>query len=144
MPFSTETIQGLVGGGGLTSIVAYIINKKNNKADFLTKVENIYTGLANVLKADNEKLKEEIKEIREDFKLVRADYRLLQEQFNTIQIAYAREIERSQNWEKLHTQLSEKYDILEKDYESLKSFCEKIKLELDKYKKTHKLNESKN
>ena len=51
------------------------------------------------------------------------------------------EVERSQNWEKLHRELTEKYNALEKDHEALKSFCEKIKIELDKYKKINKPNE---
>lgn len=138
MTFSNETIQGLIGGGGLTTIAAYIINRKSTKADFLTKVENIYTGLAEVLKADNEKLKDDIKDFKEDFKLLRNDYRSLQEQFNNMQLSYLNEIKRSENWEKLHKELNEKYTALEKDHENLKTFCEKIKKELDIYKKSNK------
>ena len=84
---------------------------------------------------ENNELKEEILGFKKEFKQIREDYRVLQEQFNSIQLAYAMEVERSQNWEKLHRELTEKYNALEKDHEALKSFCEKIKIELDKYKK---------
>ena len=141
MNWLIENWQGLLGGGSVTSIIAYLINKDNNKADFLTKVENIYNGLADILKVENEGLKEEIREFKKDFRQIRDDYRILQEQFNNIQLAYAREVERSQNWEKLHRELTEKYNALERDHEALKVFCEKIKVELDKYKKTNKANE---
>ena len=139
MEWLTENWQGILGGGTITSIVAYIVNKDNNKADFLTKVESLYNGLADTLKVENNELKEEILGFKKDFKQIREDYRVLQEQFNNIQLAYAMEVERSQNWEKLHRELTEKYNALEKDYETLKAFCEKIKVELDKYKKNKKI-----
>lgn len=141
MEWLTENWQGILGGGTITSIVAYIVNKDNNKADFLTKVESLYNGLADTLKVENNELKEEILGFKKEFKQIREDYRVLQEQFNSIQLAYAMEVERSQNWEKLHRELTEKYNTLEKDHEALKSFCEKIKIELDKYKKINKPNE---
>ena len=138
MEWLIENWQGIVGGGSITSIIAYLINKDNNKADFLSKVESIYTGLASILKVENEGLKEEIKDFKKEFRQIRENYRILQEQFNNIQLAYTMEVERSQNWEKLHRELTEKYNALEKDHEALKSFCEKIKVELDKYKKSNK------
>lgn len=141
MKWLTENWQGILGGGTITSIVAYIVNKDNNKADFLTKVESLYNGLADTLKVENNELKEEILGFKKEFKQIREDYRVLQEQFNSIQLAYAMEVERSQNWEKLHRELTEKYNALGKDHEALKAFCEKIKIELDKYKKINKPNE---
>lgn len=125
----SQNWQSIVGTGTITTIINYFFNKKNSKADFLTKVEGIYSGLVDELKEDRESLKGDIKE----FKL---DLRSLQDQFNTIQLAYAREVEVSQNWEKLHRQLMEKHEALARDHEALKLFCEKLKLELDKYKKT--------
>jgi uncharacterized coiled-coil DUF342 family protein len=125
----SQNWQSIVGTGTITTIINYLFNKKNSKADFLTKVEAIYSGLVDELKEDRESLKVEIK----DFK---SDLRSLQDQFNTIQLAYAREVEVSQNWEKLHRQLMEKHEALARDHEALKLFCEKLKLELDKYKKT--------
>lgn len=125
----SQNWQSIVGTGTITTIINYFFNKKNSKADFLIKVEGIYSGLVDELKEDRESLKTEIKEFK-------SDLRSLQDQFNTIQLAYAREVEVSQNWEKLHRQLMEKHEALAKDHEALKLFCEQLKLELDKYKKT--------
>ena len=138
MDWLIENWQGIVGGGSLTTLVTFIVNRKSNKADFLIKIENLYNGAVDSLQKDREILKEEIREFKEDFKQLRADYRNLQDQFNNIQLAYTMEVERAQNWEKLHRELTEKYNALEKDHEALKSFCEKIKVELDKYKKSNK------
>lgn len=138
MNWLTENWQGILGGGSLTTLVTFIVNRKSNKADFLIKIENLYNGAVDSLQKDREILKEEIREFKEDFKQLRADYRNLQDQFNNIQLAYTMEVERAQNWEKLHRELTEKYNALEKDHEALKSFCEKIKVELDKYKKSNK------
>ena len=138
MEWLIENWQGILGGGSLTTLVTFIVNRKSNKADFLIKIENLYNGAVDSLQKDREILKEEIREFKEDFKQLRADYRNLQDQFNNIQLAYTMEVERAQNWEKLHRELTEKYNALEKDHEALKSFCEKIKVELDKYKKSNK------
>lgn len=62
----------------------------------------------------------------------------LQRQFNEIQLQYAKETERSQNWEKLHRELTAKYTVLEKEYEQLKQDHDKLKVDFDKYKKTNK------
>jgi hypothetical protein len=59
----------------------------------------------------------------------------MQGQFNDIQIAYAREVEMSQNWEKLHRELTEKYNALEKDHEELKSLYSKLKNDFELHKK---------
>lgn len=128
MKWLFDNWQGILGGGSITTIITYLVNRKSTKADFLTKVEGIYSGLVDELKEDRESLKNDLKEFK-------TDLRTLQEQFNNIQLAYAKEVERSQNWEKLHRELNEKYISLEKDHEALKLFCEKLKLELDKYKK---------
>jgi len=62
----------------------------------------------------------------------------LQSQFNEIQLQYAKEAEKSQNWEKLHRELISKYTLLEKEYEQLKSDHDKLKIDFDKYKKINK------
>ena len=127
--------QGLVGGGSLTTIIGFIANKSNNKADLLSKFEGIYSNLADNLieeranfKLERESFKEEVREIKKDLQTLRADNRFLKEEFKTIQLAYSKEVEISKNWEKMHNELTDKYD-------KLKVFCDKLKLELDKYKK---------
>ena len=61
----------------------------------------------------------------------------LQRQFNEIQLQYAKETERSQNWEKLHRELMTNYAILERDYEQLKIDHDKLKIDFNKYKKAN-------
>ena len=55
----------------------------------------------------------------------------LQTDFNNIQMSYAKEVEKSQNWEKLHRQLTEKYN-------DLKELYDKLKIDFDNYKKLKK------
>ena len=128
MNWLSDNWQGILGAGTITSVVNYFVNKKNSKADFLTKVESIYSGLVDELREDRESLKIEIK----DFK---SDLRSLQDQFNSIQLAYAKEVEVSQNWEKLHRELTDKYEALAKAHESLKNLYQKLKDEFEKHKK---------
>jgi len=61
----------------------------------------------------------------------------LQRQFNEIQLQYAKEVEKSQNWEKLHRELMDKYALLEKEYEQLKIDHDQLKKDFDKYKKAN-------
>lgn len=61
----------------------------------------------------------------------------LQRQFNEIQLQYAKEVEKSQNWEKLHRELMDKYALLEKEYEQLKIDHDALKKDFDKYKKAN-------
>lgn len=62
----------------------------------------------------------------------------LQTDFNNIQMSYAKEVEKSQNWEKLHSELNKKYNDLAKDHESLKGLYSKLKDDFDKHKKLAK------
>jgi hypothetical protein len=117
--------------------------------DYAVKVRELYESLLLQANTDNDALKSdrdaivlEFKSEREYFRTQIDDLRkndmLMQKQFNAIQLAYAKEVEQSQNWEKLHRELTEKFNALNKDHEELKLFCEKLKLEVDKYKKAQK------
>ena len=79
--------------------------------------------------------KERMAEVMSELNFVKDHNRELQSQFNKIQLDYARETERSQNWEKLHRELTAKYMMLERDHEQLKGLYEKLKADFDKYKK---------
>lgn len=73
----------------------------------------------------------------------------LQSAFLELQLSYAREIEISQNWEKLHSELEKQYRELEKKYdnlanqykesekkhEDLEKLYAKLKADFDKHKK---------
>lgn len=114
--------QGLMGGGSLTSIIVYLFNRSNSKADVLTKVGSIYETLVTDLKEDREILKQQVLEFKEEVSI-------LKKEFKIIQADYHKEVETNKNWEKMYSEIADKYD-------KLKLFCDKLKIELDKYKKT--------
>lgn len=136
MNWLSENWQGILGGGSITTIVNYFVNRKTNKADFVEKIQSIYDKWVEDNQVRNAELKEDRDLLKSELQNIKDDFRELQKQFNSIQLAYAKEVEQSQNWEKLHRELTDKYNELSKDHEALKSFCEKLKIELDKYKKT--------
>ena len=131
MNWLTENWQGLLGGGSLTTIITYVVNRKSNKADFIEKMQNIYDKWVEDSEKKQTDLKDEITILKKEILDIRLHERELQSQFNNIQLSYAKEVEQSQNWEKLHRELSDKYNILAKDHETLKS-------EFEKYKKLNK------
>lgn len=135
MNWLSENWQGILGGGSITTIVNYFVNRKTNKADFVEKIQSIYDKWVEDNQVRNAELKEDRDLLKSELQNIKDDFRELQKQFNSIQLAYAKEVEQSQNWEKLHRELTDKYNELSKDHEALKTFCEKLKLELDKYKK---------
>jgi chromosome segregation ATPase len=112
------------------------------EVDYAAKVRELYDNLNSKLAQENETLKSDKNEIIAEFKTekeyfrsqideLRAQTTIMQGQFNTIQIAYAKEVEQSQNWEKLHRELLEKYNKLTELYDKLKE-------DFDKHKKAAK------
>lgn len=59
----------------------------------------------------------------------------LQQQFINLQLAYAKEIENSQNWEKLHRELEKQYRDLAVKHNDLEKLYEKLKADFESYKK---------
>lgn len=109
------------------------------EVDYAVKVRELYESLNAKLFQENETLKSDKDAIITEFKEEKEYFRsqidelrkqsvTMQEQFNSIQLAYAKEVELSQNWEKLHRELLEKYN-------SLKGLYDKLKEDFDKYKK---------
>jgi chromosome segregation ATPase len=125
------------------------IETKVSEANYTQNVQDIYKDLAIDLKADREFLKEENTRIREESKSEKEYFRKeldeirkqsasIQSQLNEITLSYAKEVEISQNWEKLHSELKAKFLVLENEYEHLKKAHEKLKGDFDKYKKDNK------
>ncbi len=151
-------------GSILTGIVGWILGGKQAKAqelkkgdveiesaevDYAAKVRELYDNLNAKLAQENENLKSDKDAIVAEFKQekeyfrnqvdsLRAQLSEMQVQFNSIQMAYAKEVEQSQNWEKLHRELTDKYNMLAKDHEDLKSLYSKLKDDFDKHKKAAK------
>jgi chromosome segregation ATPase len=154
----------LLGGGSLSGVIGWFLGGKQQKqqdlkkgnveietaeVDYAAKVRELYESLNSKLLQENEILKSdkdaiiaEFKEEKEYFRGQIDDLRKqsgeMQIQFNNIQLAYAKEVEQSQNWEKLHRELFEKYQSLEKDHEELKKLYGKLKEDFEKHKKSTK------
>lgn len=144
----------LIGSGTLTGIIGWFLGGKQQKiqelqkgnvelesseVDYAVKVKELYESLLersnkenDTLKIDRDLLITEFKAEREYFRGQIDDLRkqaaIMQEQFNNIQVSYAKEVEQSQNWEKLHRELLEKYN-------SLQALYDKLKEDFDKHKK---------
>lgn len=154
----------LLGGGSISGIIGWFLGGKQQKAqdlkkgtveietaevDYAAKVRELYESLNaklvqenEILKSDKEAIIAEFKEEKEYFRSQIDELRKtsgdMQLQFNNIQLAYAKEVEQSQNWEKLHRELFEKYQSLEKDHEELKKLYGKLKEDFEKHKKSMK------
>lgn len=121
----------ILGGGSITGFLGWIFyGRKNNNAEFTTKVQAIYDNLVEDLKKDREFLKSENAQLKAERTIDKEYFRseidksdkkisTLQEQFNSMNISYTKEVEVSQNWEKLYRELSLKYDDLSKKYDAV-------------------------
>ncbi len=169
LAFATSVLTGVLGWllrdralnkqtlkKGEAEILTAEIGAKVSEANYTQNVQDIYKDLAADLKADREFLKEENLKIREESKaekeyfrkeigVLRVQCNSLQDSFNSISLSYAREVEISQNWEKLHSELREKfilleskYTVMETEYDHLKKAHDKLKIDFDKYKKENK------
>jgi len=154
----------LLGGGSLSGVIGWFLGGKQAKnqelkkgdveievaeIDYAVKVRELYESLlaqANsdkeILKADKDAIVAEFKSEKEYFRTqvdtLRSQLAEMQVQFNSIQMAYAKEVEQSQNWEKLHRELTDKYNELAKDHEQLKGLYSKLKTDFDNHKKLAK------
>lgn len=164
----TENWITIVGGSGLSGIIGWFLGGKQQKnqelkkgdveintaeVDYAAKVRELYESLNAKLVQENETLKldrdaiinefkEEKKYFREKIDVLRNDLSNLQTQFNNIQSAYNKELEQSQNWEKIHKALLDKYQTLENNHEELKKLYDKLKSDFEKHKKQAKQNEN--
>ena len=129
--FFSQNWGTLLGGGTVTGFLGWLFyGRKNNNAEFTTKVQAIYDNLVEDLKKDREFLKSENAQLKAERTIDKEYFRseidksdkkisTLQEQFNSMNISYTKEVEVSQNWEKLYRELSLKYDDLSKKYDAV-------------------------
>ena len=151
-------------GTVLTGVVGWVLGGKQAKAqelkkgaveidsaevDYAAKVRELYDNLNTKLVQENETLRSDKDAIVAEFKQEKEYFRAqvdslrtqlseMQTQFNTIQMAYAKEVEQSQNWEKLHRELTDKYNELARKHENLQGLYSKLKDDFDKHKKSAK------
>lgn len=112
-------------------IKSKIAESNNVSADYIEKVQSIYDGLVEDLRADRDSTKEFIREHENRINS-------LQNQFNELSLAYAREVEKSQYWAQKYDELSKKYDELSAEYSDLVRKYEDLRKALDRHKKETK------
>ncbi|HRZ86162.1 MAG TPA: hypothetical protein P5277_05285 [Candidatus Paceibacterota bacterium] len=104
------------------------VELKKSNADAVSTMQSVYDQFL-------EDYKTRMNEVMLELVNVREHNKSLQNQFNDIQLQYAKEIETSQNWEKLHRELKGQYIELEKHYITLQKDHDKLKKEFEQYKK---------
>ena len=116
----------------LTAPVAWFFGgKAKAKQDAVSTMKVMYDDFLTVYKNRMDEVMAEVVEIKKHNLTLQTD-------FNNIQMSYAKEVEKSQNWEKLHRVLTDKYTELAKDHENLKGLYDKLKIDFDNYKKLKK------
>ena len=107
--------------GYISVPVAWVFGgRMKAKTDAVSTMQNMYNGFL-------EDYKDRMTEVMAELSEIRKHNRELQNKFNEIQLSYAKEIEVSQNWERLHRELEAKYNKLQSDYDKLKLEVQKIK-----------------
>lgn len=98
------------------------------RQDAVSTMKTLYDDFLIVYQARMNEVMQEVTELKKHNLTLQTD-------FNNIQMSYAKEVEKSQNWEKLHRQLTDKYNELASKHENLKGLYSKLKEDFDKHKK---------
>jgi predicted Zn-dependent protease len=126
-----STVIAFITGGGLIGLLTLKSTKKKSDADALKSIQEVYNSFL-------EDFKEQASGMRDEIKMLKTANVDFQKQFNELHLSYSKEVEVSQNWEKLHRQIKDKYDDLERSYEILKKDHYQLKRAFEAYKKAHK------
>jgi len=112
-------------------IIWFFSGRAKQRQDAVSTMKTLYDDFLIVYQARMNEVMQEVTDLKKHNLALQTD-------FNNIQMSYAKEVEKSQNWEKLHRQLTDKYNELAKDHESLKGLYSKLKDDFDKHKKLAK------
>jgi predicted nuclease with TOPRIM domain len=112
-------------------IMWFFGGRAKQRQDAVSTMKVMYDDFLTVYKNRMDDVMQEVTDIKKHNLTLQTD-------FNNIQMSYAKEVEKSQNWEKLHRQLTDKYNELAKDHESLKGLYSKLKTDFDNHKKSSK------
>jgi predicted nuclease with TOPRIM domain len=125
--FFLEYWQAIVAA--LSAPIAWFFGGRAKlRQDAVSTMKTLYDDFLIVYQARMNEVMTEVTELKKHNLTLQTD-------FNNIQMSYAKEVEKSQNWEKLHRQLTDKYNELAKDHESLKVLYSKLKDDFDKHKR---------
>jgi predicted nuclease with TOPRIM domain len=98
--------------------------RAKQRQDAVSTMKTMYDDFLTVYKNRMDEVMREVVEMKKHNLTLQTD-------FNNIQMSYAKEVEKSQNWEKLHSELNKKYT-------DLKGLYEKLKTDFDTHKKQTK------
>jgi vacuolar-type H+-ATPase subunit I/STV1 len=126
-----STAIAFITGGGLIGLLTLKSTKKKSDADALKSIQEVYNSFL-------EDFKEQASGMRDEIKMLKTANVDFQKQFNELHLSYSKEVEVSQNWEKLHRELDAKYKDLERQHEILKKDHYQLKRAFEAYKKAHK------
>jgi hypothetical protein len=130
MNFFYEYWQTIIGT--LAAPVAWFFGgRAKQRQDSVSTMKTMYDDFLMVYKNRMDEVMAEGVEMKKHILTLQTD-------FNNIQMSYAKEVEKSQNWEKLHRVLTDKYNELAKDHEQLKGLYSKLKEDFDKHKRAAK------
>ena len=104
------------------------IEIKKSNSDAVRSMQEVYDAFL-------EDFKQRASDLMLEVDALKKHNKELQTQFNDIYLQYAKESEKSLNWEKLHTELAKKHNELELNYEHLKDEHDKLKKAFEAYKK---------
>lgn len=132
-----EIILGV--SGVIASPIAWVFGGRQSKnieikkasTDAISSMQSIYDSFL-------QDYRDRMGEVVIELQTVKASNTELQKQFNELHLQYAKEVERSQSWEKLHNELKHRYDDLIKIYEALQKDHDKLKKDFDLHKKNNK------
>ena len=131
MSFFNEYWQEILAA--LTAPVAWFFGgRAKAKQDAVSTMKVMYDDFLTVYKNRMDEVMKEVVEMKKHNLTLQTD-------FNNIQMSYAKEVEKSQNWEKLHSELNKKYNVLFSDNENVKKDYDILKKDHDKLKKDHDL-----
>ena len=124
--FFYDNWMGIIGV--LSAPLAYVfggkqrqnVELKKGNADAVSTMQTVYDDFL-------KDYKYRMDEVMNELKQSRLNYTDLQHQFNTMNISYTQEVEVSQNWEKLHSEMTRKYDALKKDHDLLRKEVEALR-----------------
>lgn len=106
----------------------YFGGKKKSSVDAVKSISSMYDDFSAHYKIRMDEMQIEIANIK-------AHSLSIQLQFNEMTLAYGREVEISQNWEKLNVELKSKYDKLLKDHLALQKDHNLLKKDYESFKK---------
>ena len=115
----------------------YFGGKRKNDSEIKKTEVDVVTAISEMYNTFLVQYKTRMDEMQFEVGCVKDHYKAIQLQFNDMSIAYTREVEVSQNWERLHKELKQKYDDLEKNYEFLKKDHDALKKDYEEAKKAN-------